>query len=136
MKASTLMLGGFMLVGASALPLSAAANDALCADKAADVNAQLEHARAQNDVHRVEGLERALHAIEHDCTNESVLDDAREEVQESLQDVQERQADFEQALDEGDDGDIQKRREKLEEATRELEEDTAALNALESRLGE
>ncbi|PRY63421.1 uncharacterized protein DUF1090 [Vreelandella songnenensis] len=128
-------MGTMALLAGVLLPLTASANEVLCESKAAEIQEQLEHAQAQNNQHRVEGLERALNAIENDCTNERVLNDATDEVKESLQEVQERQAEFEQALSDGDEDDIRKRRVKLEEATLELEEDTEALNALQGQLG-
>lgn len=127
-RASTLKALLLVLIGA--LPLMASADDALCEQKAVEVSAQLEHAQAKGNAHRVEGLERALAAIEQGCSNESVLEDAREDVRESLAEVHTRQAEFEQAMQSGDESGARKRRLKLEEATLELEEDTEALNAL------
>lgn len=122
-----------LLVGLS-LPTMASAAEALCESKATDIRQELEHAQSQGNQQRVDGLQRALDAIESDCTNESVLNDATDEVKASLAEVQERQADFEEALNDGDEGDIQKRRVKLEEATHELEMHTQELNALQSQI--
>lgn len=123
-----------LLAGLS-LPSVASAAEALCESKAADVRQELEHAQSQGNQQRVDGLQRALDAIESDCTNESVLNDATDEVKDSLAEVQERQADFEEALSDGDEDDIQKRRVKLEEATQELETHTQELNSLQSQIG-
>lgn len=126
---------GAIILGVSALlPSVASADGALCQHKATEIRQQLEHAREQGNQHRIEGLQRALEAIENDCTNESVLDDATDEVRASLAEVQERQADFEEALNSGDEDNIRKRRIKLEEATLELEEHTEQLNALQGQL--
>ena len=134
-KQSLTMLGFVMLAGVVTMPL-AHASDMLCEDKTADVQEQLEYAREHGNQHRIDGLQRALDAIEAQCTNEGVLDDAAKDVRESQKEVQERQADLEEALSEGDAGDIETRRAKLEDATRELEADTNALNTLQNRLAE
>lgn len=124
------------LLAGLALPSMASAAEALCESKASDIRQQLEHAQSQGNQQRVEGLQRALDAIENNCTNESVLNDATDEVKASLAEVQERQADFEEALSDGDEDDIQKRRVKLEEATQELETHTQELNALQSQISD
>ncbi|WAM51802.1 DUF1090 domain-containing protein [Halomonas venusta] len=97
---------------------------------------QLEHAQEHDNQHRVRGLQRALHSIEEHCTNEQVLAEAAEEVRESQEEVRERELALEEALGEGDEDDIQKRREKLAEAVRELEEHTEELDSLQHRLNE
>lgn len=134
MKKRIVNVGIVALLAGLALPSMASAAEALCESKATDIRQQLEHAQSQGNQQRVEGLQRALDAIESNCTNESVLNDATDEVKASLAEVQERQADFEEALSDGDEDDIQKRRVKLEEATQELEMHTQELNALQSQI--
>ncbi|RUR39173.1 DUF1090 domain-containing protein [Vreelandella populi] len=129
-------VGIMTLLAGMALPAVASADEVLCQHKAEEIQLQLEHAQGQGNPHRVQGLQRALEAVENDCTNESVLNEATDEVKASLADVQERQADFEEALNRGDEDDIRKRRVKLEEATLELEEHTRQLNALHGQLSQ
>ena len=136
MNKHVVKIGIMTLLAGMALPSVASADEALCQHKATEIKQQLEHARAQNNQHRIEGLERALKAIEDDCTNVGVLNEATDEVKASLQEVQERQAEFEEALSEGDEDGIRKRRIKLEEATLELEEHTQQLNALHGQLSQ
>ncbi|MBR2512533.1 MAG: DUF1090 domain-containing protein [Halomonas sp.] len=119
------------------LPLQLAhAADILCEDKTATLRHQLEQAQAHGNQHRAEGLQRALHAISENCTNERVLAQAEEEVRESHEEVRERTEALNQVLHDGDKNDIQESREKLEEATRELKGHTEELNALQRRLNE
>ncbi|MGA4495784.1 DUF1090 domain-containing protein [Vreelandella venusta] len=126
-----------LAVTAGDLSLPAAhAADRLCEDKMAVLRQQLEHAQEHDNQHRVRGLQRALHSIEEHCTNEQVLAEAAEEVRESQEEVRERELALEEALGEGDEDDIQKRREKLAEAVRELEEHTEELDSLQHRLNE
>lgn len=134
MKTQWLGCLGGVLTTSLLLTSVAHAEDVLCEDKRADVLQQLEYAQHHGNEHRVQGLQRALSGIDENCSNESVLADAADEVRESQQEVSERQADLEEALQEGDDEEIQKRREKLEEATQELEEHTHELNELQRRL--
>ncbi len=126
-----------LAVTAGGLSLPAAhAADRLCEDKMAVLRQQLEHAQEHDNQHRVRGLQRALHSIEEHCTNEQVLAEAAEEVRESQEEVRERELALEEALSEGDEDDIQKRREKLAEEVRELEEHTEELDSLQHRLSE
>ncbi|AZM97522.1 DUF1090 domain-containing protein [Vreelandella venusta] len=126
-----------LAVTAGVLSLPAAhAADRLCEDKMTILRQQLEHAQEHDNQHRVLGLQRALHSIEEHCTNEQVLAEAAEEVRESQEEVRERELALEEALGEGDEDDIQKRREKLAEAVRELEEHTEELDSLQHRLNE
>ncbi|MCD6005268.1 DUF1090 domain-containing protein [Vreelandella alkaliphila] len=115
---------------------AAHATERLCEDKATVLRQQLEYAQAHDNQHRVRGLQRALHSIEENCTNEQVITEAAEEVRESQEEVRERELALEEALREGDEDDIQKRREKLAEEVRELEEHTQELNLLQQRINE
>ena len=110
------------------------ANDVLCEDKSTHLRQQIEYAQAHGNQHRIRGLQRALQAIETNCSNERVLAEAAEEVRKSQEDVREREVELEDALRDNDDDDIQKRREKLEDATRELEERAQELDAMQHRL--
>lgn len=112
------------------------AAERLCEDKMTVLRQQLEHAQAHDNQHRVRGLQRAMHSIEEHCTNEQVLAEATEEVRESQEEVRERELALEEALSEGDEDDIQKRREKLAEEVRELDEHTQELNSLQRRINE
>lgn len=126
-----------LAVTAGVLSLPAAhAADRLCEDKMTVLRQQLEHAQAHDNQHRVRGLQRALHSIEEHCTNEQILAEAAEEVRESQEEVRERELALEEAFGEGDEDDIQKRREKLAEAVRELEDHTEELDSLQHRLNE
>ncbi|WP_301583858.1 DUF1090 domain-containing protein [Halomonas alkaliantarctica] len=133
---SLAVTGGLLLLPVAYISERAHAADRLCEDKMRGLRQQLEHAQAHDNHHLVRGLQRALHAIEENCTNEQVLAELEEDIQESQQEVRERELALEQALKEGDEDDIQKRREKLAEERRELEEHTQELNALRRRINE
>lgn len=124
-----------LVVLASTLLLSVAhAEEVLCEDKKIHLRQQIEHAQTHSNQHRIQGLQRALNAIEKNCTNERVLAAAADDLRKSQEDVREREAELEEALREGDEDDIQKQRGKLEDATRELEEHIRELNSLQHRI--
>lgn len=129
-------LGCFILVATSSVLLMtvAHAEEVLCEDKRTHLRQQIEHAQAHDNQHRIWGLQRALQAIEANCTNGRVLAEAADDVRKSQEDVREREVELEDALRNHDENDIQKRRAKLEEATRELEEHSQELDALQHRL--
>lgn len=110
----------------------ASANDesVLCKSKEEEVLQQIEFALERGHAHRVDGLERALEGIRDGCTDESVLSEAEEDVRDSLHEVRERQDDLDEALESGDENDVNERRVKLEEATAELEMHTRHLESL------
>ncbi len=126
----------FVLALGMSAPTFAATNDhPLCSAKEADIQRQINSAQKQENRNQLRGLETALDNIRVHCTDENVLADAEEEVQESLEELDERQQDLEEALEEGDTDQIEKRQEKLEEATGELEEHMQELEALRKNAG-
>lgn len=129
-------LGCFSLVAAASLLWLPAAHAeyVLCEDKSTHLREQIEQAETHGNQHRIRGLQRALQAIEANCTNERVLTEAADDVRKSQEDVREREVELEDALKDDDEDDIHKRRAKLEDATRELEEHTQELNSLQHRL--
>ncbi|PCF94662.1 DUF1090 domain-containing protein [Vreelandella nigrificans] len=121
----------------SVLPLQFShAADVLCEDKTLNLRQQLEYAQTYDNQQRIRGLQRALQSIEKNCTNERVLAEAAEKVRESEEEVSERELELEHALRDGDEDKIQKRREKLAEEVRELEEHIQELHSLQHRLNE
>ncbi|WP_027966848.1 DUF1090 domain-containing protein [Halomonas halocynthiae] len=102
----------------------------LCQTKAEEIQAQLHIAEQDANEHHIRGLTKALEAVQEHCTNESVLADAEEAVRESLEEVQERQAELKSAQQKGDAKKIRRRSEKLNEAVAELQADQQELEVL------
>lgn len=70
-----------------------------CAQKTAGIVAQLEHAKEAGNQNRVRGLERALAAARHHCTDAGLIADKEEDIAETqaeiadiLEDIREKEA--------------------------------------------
>lgn len=112
-------------IALSALTLSPAfaadATEDPCAAKAQALEAQIAEARAHANRHRVAGLERALEAVQQNCTPESVRQELEKDVTEAREKVAEREAELREARAEGRDADkIARREAKLAEAREKL----------------
>lgn len=113
--------------------LAAETVDSLCKTKAEHIQKQLRIAKEYGNEHRVRGLEKSLEGVRQHCSNERVIEDAEEDVSESMEEVRERQAELAEAQQEGDMDDIRKRSEKLEEAVMELKEHQNELESLQNK---
>ncbi|SOC18630.1 uncharacterized protein DUF1090 [Alloalcanivorax xenomutans] len=129
-KSSLLTLPATLVVLHTALAAPVFADQPLCGKKIAEVERQQAEARAHGHDHKARGLQRALDAMRDGCTDQGLIDDARDAVDDARREVAERQADLDAAIREGDRDDIKKRREKLKEARQELTEKQADLDAL------
>ena len=106
--------------------------ESLCQQKAEEIQRQLEIAEQAQNRGQVAGLTRALQGVQHNCSNEQLLNDAAREVREPTAEVREREAELSEAERSGDAEDVRKRTAKLEEAVEELEASRQALQALEA----
>lgn len=113
-------------------PTFADSENPLCAAKEADIRQQMDAAREHGNANRLRGLETALENIRTDCSDDDLMADARQDVRDSMEEVRERQQDLEDAIEDGDTGKIEKRRDKLKEATDELDEHTQTFEMLQS----
>ena len=86
-----------------------------CAGKEAEIRRQLEHAREQGNADRIEGLETALGKVRAHCTDAGLQAERQEE-------IGEREAELQEALDDGHQQKIGKRERKLAEAREALRE--------------
>ncbi|GEN25431.1 hypothetical protein HCU01_33800 [Halomonas cupida] len=103
----------------------------LCSAREEEVLHELQSAEKYGNEHRIEGLQRALSNIRAHCTDESLIADAEEAVEESREEVRDRRQDLDEALREGDPDDIAEQREELQEAEDELHSDIQQLRALQ-----
>ena len=126
-----LFAGVFMLLAAQGAMAGA---QVLCDARAAEVRGQMATAKAQGNARQVRGLERALSAIEENCTDEQVLGEAETQVRESLQEVTEREADLEEAVAGGDQDKVARRLAKLKETQEDLATHRRELEALREQL--
>lgn len=102
-----------------------------CQAKELALQREIEYARQHGNIHREEGLTRALANVRLWCSDERLYKDARQEVAELERKVDERRRELAEAQAKGDKKKIQKRERKLEESLRKLQERQKELQGLE-----
>lgn len=115
----------FTVCGLLAAPLMAADTAPEltgCAAKKQVITLQLEQARAHGNSNQVAGLEKALSEVEAHCTDAGLRKERENKVLEAKHEVSKRQADLDKAMKKGDPEKIDKRKNKLAESRKELQE--------------
>lgn len=115
----------FTVCGLLAAPLMAA--DAApeltgCAAKKQAITLQLEQARAHGNSNQVAGLEKALSEVTANCTDASLKKERENKVLDAKHEVSRRQADLDKAMKKGDAEKINKRKDKLAQSRKELQD--------------
>ncbi|MCP1624262.1 DUF1090 domain-containing protein [Pseudomonas nitroreducens] len=123
-RSSALMAAVLALGCASPLFAAETAKQPLtgCAAKRANLETQLEQARAQGNDNRVAGLQTALDKVKTYCTDASLSQERKQNVLDAEKDVAQREKDLRKAMSKGDPEKIEKRKDKLAEARAELEQ--------------
>lgn len=100
-----------------------------CEIKKQNIQEQIDYAKANNNPHRVQGLERALQNVEQYCTPEKVVENTRIEILEKQREVEERELELREAQFKDNMNKITKLENKRDEAKKELKalEDEMAL---------
>ncbi|KAF0867350.1 DUF1090 domain-containing protein [Pseudomonas sp. LD120] len=93
-----------------------------CAAKRQAIMTQIEQAKAHGNSDQQAGLERALSKVTAHCTDASLRKERENKVLEAKHEVSRRQADLEKAMNKGDSEKINKRKDKLAESRKELQE--------------
>ncbi|MBM7062327.1 DUF1090 domain-containing protein [Pseudomonas sp. UL073] len=110
-----------LLASCTALALPSFAAEAVgCAAKRAELQTQIEAARAQGNAGRLSGLQTALSQVEQHCDDATLQKSREEKVLEAQHEVAQREADLRKAMNQGDQTKIDKRKTKLAEAREEL----------------
>ena len=115
----------FTVCGLLAAPLMAADTAPEltgCAAKKQAITLQLEQARAHGNSNQVAGLEKALSEVEAHCTDARLRKERENKVLEAKHEVSKREADLDKAMKKGDPEKIDKRKNKLAESRKELQE--------------
>lgn len=115
----------FTVCGLMATPLMAADQAPEltgCAAKIKNIETQLEYARAHNNSGQIAGLETALEKVKKYCTDSSLKKERESKVLDAKHEVSRRQADLDKAMKKGDPEKINKRKDKLAESRKELQE--------------
>lgn len=93
-----------------------------CAAKRADIQTQIEHAKAAGNAAQQAGLETALSESKKNCTDDQLEKSREQKVLDAQHEVNKRESDLQKALSKGDPEKIDKRKNKLAEARKELEQ--------------
>lgn len=93
-----------------------------CAAKRQAISAQIEQAKAHGNSAQQAGLEKALGEVTANCTDASLRKERENKVLDAKHEVSRRQADLDKAMKKGDADKINKRKDKLAESRKELQD--------------
>ena len=93
-----------------------------CAAKRQAISSQIEQAKAHGNSDQQAGLEKALSEVTEHCTDAGLRKERENKVLEAKHEVSKRQADLDKAMKKGDPEKIDKRKNKLAESRKELQE--------------
>lgn len=93
-----------------------------CAAKRQAISTQIEQAKAHGNSEQQAGLEKALSEVTANCTDASLRKERENKVLDAKHEVSRRQADLDKAMKKGDADKINKRKDKLAEARKELQD--------------
>ncbi|NBB10550.1 DUF1090 domain-containing protein [Pseudomonas sp. SLFW] len=102
-----------------------------CAAKRQDISTQIEHAKAAGNSYQTAGLEKALSEVTANCTDAGLLKEQEKKVLDAKREVGTRQADLDKAMKKGDPDKINKRKDKLAESRKELQDEQQKLEQLQ-----
>ena len=93
-----------------------------CAAKRQAISSQIEQAKAHGNSAQQAGLEKALAEVTAHCTDAGLKKERENKVLDAKHEVSRRQADLDKAMKKGDPDKINKRKEKLAESRKELQD--------------
>ncbi|MCF5230819.1 MULTISPECIES: DUF1090 domain-containing protein [unclassified Pseudomonas] len=93
-----------------------------CAAKRQAISAQIEQAKTHGNSEQQAGLEKALSEVTAHCTDASLRKERENKVLDAKHEVTRRQADLDKAMKKGDADKINKRKDKLAQSRKELQE--------------
>lgn len=93
-----------------------------CAAKRQAISSQIEQAKAHGNSAQQAGLEKALAEVTTHCTDAGLKKERENKVLDAKHEVSRRQADLDKAMKKGDPDKINKRKEKLAESRKELQD--------------
>ncbi|WP_397450394.1 DUF1090 domain-containing protein [Pseudomonas sp. NA-150] len=102
-----------------------------CAAKRQDISAQIEQAKASGNSEQQAGLEKALSEATANCNDATLLKQLEQKVLDAKHEVSRRQADLNKAMGKGDPDKINKRKDKLAESRKELQDAQVELEKVE-----
>jgi Protein of unknown function (DUF1090) len=102
-----------------------------CAAKRQDISTQLDQAKANGNKEQQAGLEKALSEATANCTDASLLKLLEQKVLDAKHEVSRRQSDLNKAMSKGDADKINKRKDKLAESRKQLQDAQVELEKVE-----
>ena len=93
-----------------------------CAAKRQAISSQIEQAKAHGNRAQQAGLEKALDEVTTHCTDAGLKKERENKVLDAKHEVSRRQADLDKAMKKGDPDKINKRKDKLAESRKELQD--------------
>ena len=93
-----------------------------CAAKRQAISAQIEQAKAHGNSEQQAGLEKALSEVTAHCTDASLRKERENKVLDAKHEVSRRQADLDKEMKKGDADKINKRKDKLAQSRKELQD--------------
>ena len=102
-----------------------------CAAKRQDITTQLETAKAAGNTNRQAGLEKALSEVNANCTDADLLKQQEHKVLDAKGEVGRRQTDLNKAMSKGDPEKIDKRKDKLAESRKKLQDEQEKLEKIQ-----
>ena len=93
-----------------------------CAAKRQAISSQIEQAKAHGNSAQQAGLEKALAEVTAHCTDAGLKKERENKVLDAKHEVSRRQADLDKAMKKGDPDKINKRKEKLADSRKELQD--------------
>jgi hypothetical protein len=102
-----------------------------CAAKRQDISTQIEQAKAAGNSNQQAGLKKALSEVTANCTDAGLLKEQEKKVLDAKREVSRRQADLDKANSKGDPEKINKRKDKLAESRKELQDEQQKLEQLQ-----
>ena len=93
-----------------------------CAAKRQAISTQIDQAKAHRNSEQQAGLEKALSEVTANCTDASLRKERENKVLDAKHEVSRRQADLDKAMKKGDADKINKRKDKLAQSRKDLQE--------------
>ena len=112
-------------IGLVATPLFASElppQDSGCVAKSQEISTRLEEAKAEGNKQEQAGLEKALGEVNANCSEATLVKQHEQKVLDAKREVSRRQADLNKAMTKGDPEKINKRKDKLAESRKELQD--------------
>jgi len=116
-----------------AAPLFAAeqAPPSECLLKSQEISSKIQEAKSEGNKAQQAGLETALAEVNANCTEASLVKQREQKVLDAKREVSRRQSDLNKAMDKGDPEKINKRKDKLAESRKELQDAQAELEKVQ-----